>query len=244
MTSDTSHRALRVTRVHAQLLDLIEQRALGPGDKLPSEAELADEFGVSRPTLREALKLLDQDGAVTAVTGHGRYVTAARSVRVDRPITRYEGLTAMLTALGYNVTTHVISVDEAVADEDEARELGTAPGAPVLRLARIKYGDGRPLVYSESIVRRDELPADLSGWDWGGSLVAALAQAGHTIVASAASMTASQLPERATRIPQLAGLGPWLMVTESCVTEAGLRVLSSRDYHLGGAISFNVVRRL
>lgn len=237
-------RPSRVGHVHGQLLRYIDEHGLSPGDKLPSEAALSELFSVSRPTLREALKLLDQEGLVTAVTGHGRYLTAARAVRVERPVTRYEGLSEMLGALGYRVSTDVLSVAEAAADEREAAGLGVRAGDPVIRLRRVKSGDGRPMVVSVSALRRDTLPGPLDEREWTGSLVEMLASAGRPIVASAATITASELPD----MPELGDRvhlpgGPWLLVRESSVTEAGDRVLYSEDYHRGGDISFQVERR-
>ncbi len=54
-----------------------------PGDKLPSERELADDFGVSRPTIRDAMIALEFQGLVEARQGSGVYVTAAAPVTED-----------------------------------------------------------------------------------------------------------------------------------------------------------------
>lgn len=51
------------------LLDFIEERELSPGDSLPSENQLAEEFGVSRPIIREALRTLQGEGIIEIVTG-------------------------------------------------------------------------------------------------------------------------------------------------------------------------------
>src|SRR5260370_10465888 len=54
-----------------------------PGDKLPSERELADEFGVSRPTIRDAMIALEFQGLVEARQGSGVYVNASAPVPED-----------------------------------------------------------------------------------------------------------------------------------------------------------------
>ena len=59
-----------------------------PGDKLPSERELADEFRVSRPTIRDAMIALEFQGLVEARQGSGVYVTAA--VPVPEEVTEFE----------------------------------------------------------------------------------------------------------------------------------------------------------
>jgi GntR family transcriptional regulator, transcriptional repressor for pyruvate dehydrogenase complex len=64
-------------QIVSRLLDLIQQRHLGPGDRLPAERELAEQLGVARISVREAIKILQQHGYVTVRRGAlgGTYVT-------------------------------------------------------------------------------------------------------------------------------------------------------------------------
>ncbi len=57
-----------------QLIDFIIEQNLQPGDALPSEYKLADDFGVSRPIVREALKSLSAQGFIQVVNGKGAFV--------------------------------------------------------------------------------------------------------------------------------------------------------------------------
>ena len=64
----------RAARIATQLMDLIELKKLSPGDKLPPERQLADLLAVSRPSLREALHILQAQGLVQIKHGQGTYV--------------------------------------------------------------------------------------------------------------------------------------------------------------------------
>ncbi|MEI6407462.1 MAG: GntR family transcriptional regulator, partial [Actinomycetes bacterium] len=64
----------RVTRIANQLLEMIENRGLVPGSALPSERTLAQQLEVSRPSLREALHILQAQGMVTIKHGQGTFV--------------------------------------------------------------------------------------------------------------------------------------------------------------------------
>lgn len=64
----------RAERIATQLVDLIQIQKLGPGDKLPPERQLADLFAVSRPSLREALHILQAQGVVQIKHGQGTFV--------------------------------------------------------------------------------------------------------------------------------------------------------------------------
>lgn len=63
-------------QIVARLLDLIQQRHLGPGDRLPAERELAASMGVSRSSLREALRALTVLGVAEMRHGAGTYVSS------------------------------------------------------------------------------------------------------------------------------------------------------------------------
>ncbi len=64
--------------ISAEILDLLRQKELRPGDKLPPERELAEMLGVSRPSLREALRALSIMKVVEVRQGDGTYVSALK----------------------------------------------------------------------------------------------------------------------------------------------------------------------
>jgi GntR family transcriptional regulator len=232
-----------VDKLHEELLQLITDRGLNPGDRLPTEAELAEHFGVGRSTTREALKHLEEQGVVYAVRGQGRFLSAVGSLSIERPVTRYEGTTEMLESLGYRVTNAVLQVEETGVDATAAAALRLAVGSPVVRLTRMRYGDDKPMVFSIATLPRDALPGPISHRDWGIPLNTALEAHGHRIASSAARITAVDLPEPVETRFNLGGLGPWLLAEEKCITETGQRILYAQDFHRGSEIGFNVLRR-
>ncbi len=77
------YKAVRTARLYEQIVQQIEQSIvegkLNPGDQLPTERELAQQFGVSRTAVREAVKTLTEKGLVESFSGRGTFVTAPRS---------------------------------------------------------------------------------------------------------------------------------------------------------------------
>jgi len=77
------YQAVRAARLYEQIVDQIEEsireRRLKPGDQLPGERELAQQFGVSRTAVREAMKTLCEKGLVEAYSGRGTFVTSGKS---------------------------------------------------------------------------------------------------------------------------------------------------------------------
>ena len=73
-------------QIVTRLLDLIQQRHLGPGDRLPAERELAASMGVSRSSLREALRALTVLGVTEMRHGAGTYVSSLEPELLVRPL--------------------------------------------------------------------------------------------------------------------------------------------------------------
>jgi GntR family transcriptional regulator, transcriptional repressor for pyruvate dehydrogenase complex len=71
-------------RAYSDIVGFINERGLGEGDRLPSEASLAGQFGVSRTIIREALVRLASDGITEARRGAGSFVTRRPSDRLAR----------------------------------------------------------------------------------------------------------------------------------------------------------------
>lgn len=200
-------------------------------------------FGVSRPSVREALRLLEQEGLIVTEHGRGRFVTAAAALKVARPITAFESITEMLAALGYNPETRVLSarVVLAASDPHAAMALGLAPGSEVFVLERLREAGGEVLVYSLDVIPMALLAGRPAGAELTGSVNELLASAGHRPAMSSANVAAAFLPEGVLQGP--ANSEPWLLVKETCLSENGTPVLYARDYHRGSLVSFNFTRR-
>ena len=227
------------------VLDVIARRKLKVGDKLPSEAELSTEFGGSRPTLREAMRLLEQDGLIRTEHGRGRFLSAAAALSVARPITVYESSTCMLRQLGYSPVTRVLSCREALSSDDPeaGQSLGCEVDTPVLFLERLRTQDGQPLVYSIDVIPRSLAPDDFDPDRLTGSLNDLLDSQGRRPTMSTASVSAVDLPPKTARLLGQTARAPWLLIRETCLGEEGRPLIYSRVYHRGDAFSFNFSRR-
>lgn len=232
-----------VDKAYESIRKLITGSQWHSGDKIPSEKELSERLDISRSSLREALSRLEQEGVLTAVHGQGRYISNLSSLQVDRPMTKYESITEMIEALGHQVSTAVLEVDEATADAACAAALETEAGAPMIRLLRIRYGDDQPLVVSENYIPRSLLPGPLQYRDWSGSISAMLAAHGSYIESALATIGAANMPSDWAERYGLGGLDPWLLVNEVGLTKSGKPVLYAFDYHHSPEVTFTVLRQ-
>ena len=233
-----------VVQVRDELLQLIKDQGLGAGDRIPSESEIAARFAVSRGTVREAMKLLEQSGMIGVQQGRGRFASAIARLMVDRPVTEFESVTEMLEGLGYHLTNRVLSSETAAANEDEAAALEIPAGAPVVRLRRLRLHMQEALIYEINIFSAELLDGrNPDEVDFTGSLNAWLESLGRGLVASAATIQAVELPVEIKALPEVDGGQPWLLVSEYCVDRDALPTLFSLDFHRGDVFSFHALRQ-
>jgi len=230
-------------QVREQLENAIRKGAIPPGAQLPGEHELAEQLSVGRSTLREALRLLEQDGVIDVRHGRGRFVSALATLRAERPVTEFESVTEMLSGLGYRVRNRVLRVEEANANLEQARALNLKEGSALILLERIRLHDDEPLIYSLNFIDRSLVPGSLESHDWDHSVLELLAKLGFNVVSSAATISAVSLPAHAAVEVAAHVDEPWLCITETCVTDQGRPVLHALDYHRGDVFAFHVLRQ-
>lgn len=114
------------------------------GDRLPSERDLADEFAVSRMTLRQAVTLLVEEGVLERRVGSGTYVASHRVQEKMRGTTSF---TEIVTSQGREPSTRLISYQRKQASETECQHLGLTSNDWVIRMERVRYADRLPLVF-------------------------------------------------------------------------------------------------
>jgi GntR family transcriptional regulator len=232
-----------VIQLRDRIADLIHDEGLGPGDKLPTEAQLTQRFQISRPALREALKLLEQDDIIYVEHGRGRFVSAMSAIRVERPITVFESVTDMARHYGYNTVNKVLSIAEETPDKTTAEKLKLAAGERVIRIERLRLQDDEPIMYCLDYVPRSIIPTRLYDIDWSGSLLALLEQYRQRPRMSAATVSAVMLPDDVVERNDLRDFGPALLITETCYSAAGVPVVLAIDYHRGSHFSFSLARK-
>jgi DNA-binding GntR family transcriptional regulator len=130
----------------------ISDGTLKPGERLDNELDLTEQLGVSRPTVRQAVQRLVDQGLVVRRRGLGTVVVAPR-------ILRSVALTSLhddLLASGREPATTVLAVTQLEADEALAATLLLSVGAAVLSVERLRLADGTPLA-----LMHNYLPAGL-----------------------------------------------------------------------------------
>jgi GntR family transcriptional regulator len=225
-------------RIAAQVLEA------PTGSQLPPEPELAAELGVSRATLREALRSLEDEGLVRRTRGAGTFV--ADRPRMANSLDANFGVSDAIRFSGMEPGTEQGSLRIEAASAEEAERLDLDPGEDVVVVDRVRTADGRPVVLS-----RDIIAMRLTGEDSAiltrlesSSVYEVLERELGVVVhhglatfrpTRADGHVASQL-----RVPRETLL---LYIRQVDFDETGRPVVSSHEHHLADAFEFSVVRR-
>ena len=141
--------------LHEQLVDVLRDKIeheLAPGDMLPSERELTEQFGVSRTTVRLALAELESLGMVQRRHGKGSFVLDVASSAAN--LSQAYSFTDHMRSIGRVPETTVLEFAEMDADEHLARRVGVSVGDALFKVKRLRSADGVPMM-----VERSYLPA-------------------------------------------------------------------------------------
>jgi len=146
--------------LHSQLSDIIREkiysRAWGAGRKIPSEHELMERFGLSRGTVRHAIKSLVDEGLLVQSHGRGTFVAEGG---IAHPAGRGTiSFAESLREQGKSFTTAVLDQVVLPAPIDVAYELELEPGAPMLFLRRVRSVGNEPIMCIESWIAMQRCP--------------------------------------------------------------------------------------
>jgi GntR family transcriptional regulator len=140
-----------VEQVNEILRQRIHDATYQPGERLPSESELAEEFGVSRATVRTVLAKLSVEGLILRRQGDGTYVNE----RIREVNTHLGGLwdfTRLIETSGFSASIKALSVEVTEATEDDADALAVDLGEKLLSLKRLFLADQKPVILAHNLI--------------------------------------------------------------------------------------------
>ncbi|MDH5371582.1 MAG: GntR family transcriptional regulator [Acidimicrobiia bacterium] len=195
---------------YREIADYLRELVAGakPGERLPSEAELCDRFGVSRMTARQAVTMLANERLLERKPGSGTYASGRRVPRaLGSPLsfsesTRLRGLTP---------TSRVLRAGPVALTNDDAAALGIAVTSPAIVLERLRLADGIPMAVEHAVIPTVDsalLDEDLAA----GSLHAIFERAGRIPTRALAEVGARMATKRERDLLELPAHG--IVLTE------------------------------
>ncbi|HLE73164.1 MAG TPA: GntR family transcriptional regulator [Anaerolineales bacterium] len=227
------------TRLHSSLGELIA--ATEPGERLPTEPKLAEMLGVSRATLREAMRTFETQGLIQRRQGVGTFVVRPAGV-METGLELLESIESMAERGGLSVRMGNYEMKPRKADP---RETELLKGAGVLELSRVIETQDRPIAYLVDVLPENLLDETEIQREFSGSVLDLLLKRGQPLVSGASTEILATAVEtevaRALRIQR----GDVVLHFKSTVYALDGSVVDlSRSYFLPGYFRFSVMRRV
>jgi GntR family transcriptional regulator len=214
-----------------------------PGSQLPTEAELCAMLGVSRTVVREALRVLEDDGLVARRHGVGTFV---RNHPILKNLNVNFGITDMIESAGLKSGTSHLALQKENADKEKAEQLRLPLGTPLVTIERVRTADGRPVVYSldtvtEALVQRAGFDPQLLLTDSIYNLLQI--SSGYIIEYGIARLQPVAAPRHVVEKLQLPPNALALYIVQTDYSASDEPLVYSCEYHLPDAFDFVVWRR-
>lgn len=228
-------------RLQADLADLISKSPAG--QRLPSEPDLAKQLGVSRATLREAMRSFETQGMIRRRQGSGTFVVG-KIQALDSGLEVLESLETIASRMGLDVSVSDLNIESVVADETSMLMLDVPAGTPLTRVRRVIRADYRPVAYLVDTLPEDVLHAKDLPSNFHGSVLDFLLVRGDTLTTSRANVSAIGATADVAK-PLEIQRGDVLLHFHSQLYDKNGRIVDySLSYFIPGYFHFHIVRRV
>ena len=183
-------------KIHNQIKREIENHDYQVGSKIPAERQLAQKFGVSRMTLRQAIKTLEDEGILEQRLGSGTYVA---NQKVQEKMSGIMSFTDITHANGQTPSSKLISYRFGKPSLSEMERLDLSDKQEVLRMERIRYADDVPICY-EVVTIPQSVIVNMSKSDISSHLYQTLEKSGYSIGRVTEHISAAVANENAARL--------------------------------------------
>lgn len=215
-----------------------------PGTYLPSEPKLAKHLGVSRATLREAMRVFERRGVIIRKQGVGTLVTHPPHI-IETGIETLESLETLARRMGMQVEMGDLEINEREATELEARRFALVNGVKVVDVSRVINTQERPIAFLIDSLPETILPEEVRQKRFNGSILDLLVQEQQLRVRT--SQTEIAAVSASAGVAHELGIqrGDVLLCMEAWLrTGDGAVIDHSFSYFLPGTFRFSILRRV
>lgn len=237
LSSATAGHVPLYQRVQSTLREAIQAGSFARGGGLPPERELADALGISRVTVRNAVKGLVDEGLLESRQGAGTFVRP----HIDMPLKALTSFTEDMRERGLLATSKLLDAHEGQSTPQEREMLSLAEGDLVTRLYRLRSAEGKPLSIELAVLARDTLAPDE---DFGVSLYEYLAKRDLRPVRAIQRLRAELIEIEYARLLEVMPGAAGLYVERQTFAQSGRPIEFVRSRFRGDAYDFVAELRL
>lgn len=211
-----------------------------PGSRLPSETTISEEYGVSRVTVRTAIKLLESQGIVHVRHGSGTYV-ADIGGQVRTGLQELRSISETIRQMGFTPRMECHRIEQREATAEEAAKLELAPGSVIVAVERAIMGDDVVMAYSYDVLPAGSIPPERLGALGTGSMFAILDEVGLHPTRAVAELHAVS-SETVGWGPNRPSSGLYLLLDQLHQNARGSAIAYSKTYFVEGRFQFVILR--
>lgn len=229
-------------RLQTELAEIIAKTP--SGERLISEPALAKQLGVSRATLREAMRAFEGQGLIRRRQGIGTFVVDNGQV-IESGLEVLQSIEAMAKTIGLEVTLGEMQIKQTEADEALAKEFRLPIGTPLVHVERVISTKNRPVAFLIDILPESILSAEELEPGFTGSVLDILLRRGEPhLQQSRAEIQAVAASSAVSKSLEIQRGDVMLKLTAWLFDESGNIIDFSKSYFLPGYFKFHVNRRV
>ncbi|NQU29535.1 MAG: GntR family transcriptional regulator [Anaerolineae bacterium] len=213
------------------------------GERLLSEPKLAKQLGVSRATLREAMRTFETQGLIRRRQGAGTFVVGQVPV-LESGLEVLESIETMAQRMGMTVLVKDFRVEQVFATEKQAQKLNVPLKTPLIRISRVMSTDKRPAAFlvdtlPSNFLSEDELPDKFRG-----SVLDFLIARGDSPTMAKIAVNARSAPSYVAKALEIQRGDVLLRLSSQLYLDADQVIDYSIGYFLPGYFNFHVLGRV
>jgi GntR family transcriptional regulator len=229
-------------KLHEHLRQVIA--ATAPGERLPSEPSLARQLGVSRATLREAMRIFETQGLIHRRQGVGTFVIQPSGV-IETGLEVLESIHTMAKRIGLDVDVGSYQIETRLPTKKESASLDLEEGENVVQISWVMEASGRPVAYLVDILPEGLIPVKEIRREFNGSILDLLAvKNGISLSTSRTEINAVAAPPDIARALGIQRGDVILYFEATLYSTEGTALDYSHSYYLPGYFKFRVMRRV
>jgi GntR family transcriptional regulator len=212
-------------------------------NKIPSESELSEMLGVSRNTIREAIKSLENDGYLISRHGVGTFITIDKN-NIKSNISNLESITQIIINHDYTPGTESIFFDIRKVPDNLSKKLKIPKNSKVLYIERVRTANDIPVVYVEDYIPFQEGIYEKYKNNKYESLLKFMEDNGYKISFSDCTIQALMSDECIEKKLSLNASRALLVLNQIHYSSKGEPCLYSNSYFLSDKFEFNAIRKV
>lgn len=228
-------------RLQSELAVLIARTPAG--NRLPSEPDLAKQLGVSRATLREAMRTFETQGLIRRRQGAGTFVVGRVPV-LESGLEVLESIETIAGRKGLSISVTHLQVESVFADREYAEHLGVQLAARLTRVRRVISAEDRPVAYLIDTLPEEILPPDSLDESFHGSVLDLLLARGDALSYSRAEVSALGATAEVGKALEIQRDDVLLHFAAQLYDPSGKVVDYSLGYFIPGYFNFHIMRRV